>query len=397
MAMLTGESVVCLSSIDWDFSWQGHQQIMSVLAAQGNRVLFIETTGVRPTRWSDLPRLRARLRNWRRGTAGVRREREGLWVYSPVAVPLPYSRVARWLNRTTIGRVIRGWIRDTGGGRPILWTFLPTPLTRALSHDLDPALTVYYCVDDLPASSPGAARIEASEVALFRSADLVFVTAERLRARALRYRGQADVFPFGVAGEIFARGRGEAEPPADLRGLPRPLVAYVGGINLKLDRGFLAAVARSLPEMTFVLIGPIETAAGPLEAVPNLRLLGSRPHAELPRYLRECAVGLVPYRLTRYTAHVYPSKLNEYLAMGLPVVSTPLPEVTQFNLANGDLIAIASDPASFARAIRRAVQDTSPEAIRRRVEAAGRNDWTPRIAALSGLVEAALVRRRAGA
>jgi glycosyltransferase involved in cell wall biosynthesis len=395
--MLTGESVVCLSSIDWDFSWQGHQQIMSVLAAQGNRILFIETTGVRPTRWSDLPRIRARLRNWRRGTAGVRRERDGLWVYSPVAVPLPYSRVAGWLNRSTLGRVIRAWLRETGGGRPILWTFLPTPLNRALSQDLHPALTVYYCVDDLPASSPAAARVEASEIELFRTADLVFVTAERLRARALRYRAQADVFPFGVAGEVFARERTPPEPPADLYGLPRPIAAYVGGVNQKLDQSFLAAVARALPEVTFVLIGPIETAAAPLDAVPNVRLLGSRPHAELPRYLRECAVGLVPYRLTRFTAHVYPSKLNEYLAMGLPVVSTPLPEVTQFNVANGDLVAVASDPVSFARAIRRALGDASPEAVRRRVDAAGRNDWTPRIAALSALVEAALARRRAGA
>ena len=58
---VAGRDVICLSSIDWDFIWQGHQEIMARLAASGHRVLFVENTGVRPVRWSDLPRLKSRL------------------------------------------------------------------------------------------------------------------------------------------------------------------------------------------------------------------------------------------------------------------------------------------------------------------------------------------------
>src|SRR5881396_1101759 len=94
--------VVCISSIDWDFIWQGHQEIMSTLAAEGHRVLFIENTGVRTPALRDLSRVGQRLRNWWRGTNGFRQQRENLFIYSPIVVPFPYSRVARWINRYTM-------------------------------------------------------------------------------------------------------------------------------------------------------------------------------------------------------------------------------------------------------------------------------------------------------
>src|SRR5438128_5918826 len=85
--------ILCIWSIDWDFIWQGHQEIMATLAEAGNRVLFVENTGVRRPRFSDLPRLRHRLRNWWRGVMGFRQERERLFVYSPLVLPFPYSRL----------------------------------------------------------------------------------------------------------------------------------------------------------------------------------------------------------------------------------------------------------------------------------------------------------------
>jgi len=87
--MFSGRDVVCISSIDWDFIWQGHQQIMSALAQHANRVLFIENTGVRAPTLRDLPRLKKRVINWWGGTKGFRREQENLFIYSPLASPFP--------------------------------------------------------------------------------------------------------------------------------------------------------------------------------------------------------------------------------------------------------------------------------------------------------------------
>ena len=154
--MLTGRDIICISSIDWDFIWQGHQEIMAALAKQGNRVLFIENTGVRAPTLRDLPRVRERLRNWRRGFKGFRQERENLFVYSPIVLPAPYSRIAGWVNRTVLRRTLRRWLQAVGAGRPIVWTFLPTPLARDLIRDLDPELTIYYCIDNFASSSAAA-------------------------------------------------------------------------------------------------------------------------------------------------------------------------------------------------------------------------------------------------
>jgi uncharacterized SAM-binding protein YcdF (DUF218 family)/glycosyltransferase involved in cell wall biosynthesis len=392
---LGGETIVCISSIDWDFNWQGHQEIMSALATWGNRVLFVENTGVRPPTWRDLPRLRSRIRNWHRGVMGFREERPNLFLYSPLVLPLPYSRVARWINRLVVRRAITRWLRAVGASRPLVWTFLPTPLALALIRDLDPELTVYYCIDDLPSSSTAARRIRRSEDVLFRTADLVFVTADKLRERAARCRPDVHVFPFAVSFTKFAAARdAPGSPPADVTALPRPVVGYLGGLNRLIDQELLVKVAAELPEASFVFVGPLQEEMPILRTAKNARLLGPRPHDDVPYYLKAFDVALVPYRVMEYTENIYPTKLNEYLAMGLPVVSTDLHEVRRFNDEHGTVVRIASEPPAFARAIREALADRTQEAAARRIAIARQNSWEARIAAMSGLIGEALARRR---
>lgn len=389
-AMLTGRSIVCVSSIDWDFNWQGHQKIMSTLSAWGNRVLFVENTGVRSIAPRDWPRLLHRLRRWLRG---IPEEQPDLHVYAPIILPLPYSRLAGSINHRIVARAVRRWLRRVPGSRPLLWTFLPTPLVHDLIRDLDPELTVYYCVDDLPSSSRGARPLGPSDMKLLRTADLVFVTSEKLRARAAGVRADVHLFPFGVDYETFERVRiGTRPSPEDLRTIARPIVGYVGGVNHKMDLELLEDVARRRPEVTFVLVGPIETDVSPLLRAPNIRLLGARPYAQVPGYIKEFAVGIVPYRLNEYTAHVYPNKLNEYLAMGVPVVSTDLPEIRRFNELNGDLIGVAGDAEGFASALRAALTDGAAASAGRRIQAARLNSWAPRVSEMAALVEQALRR-----
>jgi len=388
--------VVCLSSIDWDFIWQGHQEIMSRLAADGHRVLFLENTGVRAPKMRDLPRVRQRIRNWWRGTKGFRRERPNLFVYSPILLPLPYSRIARWINRWLLMRALRRWMRATGFYRPIAWTFLPTPLALDLLRELDPQLTIYYCIDDLASSSPAARRIVPSEQQLFRDADLVFVTSEQLRQRASRFSSRVHLFPFGVNFERFDEARDDpAAPPPDVAGLKRPIVGYVGGVHQWVDQRLVADVAARMPDASFALVGPLQADVSVLERCANVTLLGQRPHPELPRYVKAFDVGIVPYRVTEYTANVYPTKLNEYLVMGIPVVATELPEIARFNAEHGAVVSVAGNAEEFSAAIRRALVAPDGGQIERRVAVAHTNSWARRIDAMHVLIEEALARRSA--
>ena len=395
--MLTGRpDILCISSIDWDFIWQGHQEIMSTLAAQGHRVLFLENTGVRAPSVRDIPRVRQRLRNWWKGTKGFREERPNLFVYSPIVLPMPYSAIARWVNRTLLLRSMRRWMRAIGFSNPIVWTFLPTPLALDLIRDLDPQMTVYYCIDDFASSSAAAKRIVASEDRLFSTADLVFVTSEKLRQRAARSSDHVHLFPFGVKFDAFDRVRDDtaATPPDDVARLPRPVVGYVGGLHQWVDLDLLATVAKRLPDVSLALVGPPQTDLAALHGIPNIHLLGMKPHAELPRYVKAFDVGIVPYRLTEYTANVYPTKLNEYLVMGIPVVATDLPEIRRFNDRHGDVVSVAAGVEAFADAVRQQLRPSAPADVRHRIAVAESNSWHNRIAAMTRLIEETLERRQ---
>ncbi len=392
--MLRDQGILCLSSIDWGFLWQGHQQIMATLARAGNRVVFVEGTGVRRPTLRDLPRLRLRLRN-RRWRAGTREELPGLVVHSPVVLPFPYSRLALAANGRVLVREVRQCLDDFGIERPIVWSFLPTPLSHRLASAVDARLTIYHCVDDFPSSSTAAASIRASEATWFDEADLVFVTSQRLRRRAETRSARVHLFPSGVDYERFERARmTEGREPEDLAGCARPRVVYLGGLHRWLDQQLLIDAAKRLPECNFVLIGPLQTDVTALAATENIHVLGARGHEVVPRYLKACDAAIVPYRLADYTHHVYPAKLNEYLAMGLPVVATALDEVRRFNDQHNEIVAVGDGSDAFAARIRSALCGASdPSARARRLEVARVNSWDTRIDRMSSLIESALTER----
>ena len=178
-----------------------------------------------------------------------------------------------------------------------------------------------------------------------------------------------------------------------MRTVRRPVVGYVGGLHQWVDQALIAAVASRVPEAEFVLVGPRQTDVSLLEACGNVRLLGQRSHDDLPHYVKAFDVGIVPYRLTEYTANVYPTKLNEYLVMGIPVVATDLPEIRRFNAAHGGIVSVAADADAFAAAVREALHGSTPAAVERRVAVAHANSWQNRIAAMGALIEEGIDRR----
>jgi len=390
--------ILCISSIDWDHIWQGHQEIMSMHAADGHRVLFIENTGVRAPALGqgDLQRVRKRFMTWWRATKGFREERPNLFVFSPLLLPFPYSRVARWINSYFMNRAIRRWADVVGFHRPILWTFLPTPLALDVINAVDPRLTIYYCIDDLARSSPGARKIVASEQELFKTADLVFVTSEKLRQRAAGFRADVHLFPFGVSFERFERVRQANEaPPADIAARKRPIVGYVGGLHQWVDQELVAELARRMPDVTFVLVGPEQVDVSLMKQCANISFLGQKVHDDVPKYIGAFDVALVPYRIAEYTANVYPTKLNEYLVMGKPVVATDLPEIRRFNESHGPTVRIASTAQGFEEAIRAALDEKGAEVVERRIAVAQQNSWRSRLEQMRVWIDQALERHAA--
>src|SRR5438552_17911208 len=130
--MLHDRNILCISSIDWSEHWQVHQELMTRLAGQDNRVLFIENTGVRTPGIADLSRMRRRLWNWWHSTKGFREVRENLFVYAPLFLPFPYSRVAGWLHRVLLCPALRRMQPASGLRRPVGRTLLTPPVPGSL-------------------------------------------------------------------------------------------------------------------------------------------------------------------------------------------------------------------------------------------------------------------------
>ena len=386
--------ILCFSSIDWDFIWQGHQEIMSTLAAQGHRVLFIENTGVRNPQLRDLPRIRRRLMKRWRSLEGFHQEQENLYVFSPLVLPFPYLRPARWINRQLLLSGLRRWMQAMEFSRPICWTFLPTPITLEVIRQIPHRALIYYCIDSFSDSTPAARRIIASEQQLLREADAVFVTSRRLYDQAARWNRQVHFFPFGVRFKTFEDCLAADEaPPDELRDVRHPVIGYIGGVHQWVDQDLLCYLARAHPAYQFLLIGPAQTNVDRLRREPNIRLIGQRSHDELPRYLKYFDAGIIPYRVTDYTKNVYPTKLNEYHAMGKPVISTALPEVEAFNRRHGELVRIAATADAFADALTQALRQDTATLRERRIAAARENSWSRRIETMQQLIGEVMTRK----
>ena len=385
--MLKGKDIICISSIDWDFIWQGHQEIMSTFAKNGNRVLFIENTGVRPPGIRDFRRIKSRVKNWFSGVKGIRKVRENLFVYSPLVLPFPYLKIAVWLNSRNIVSILEKWIKAVNFNNPVIWTFLPTPLTLDLIDRIPHELSVYYCIDNFATSSVTSKKIKASEIKLLETSDLVFATSRELYKYCSNYNKKVHMFPFGVNYGKFEKIRLSNAPcPEEIKNIKKPVIGYIGGIHKWIDLDLINKMAIDKPDYSFVFVGPVQTNVSSLSGLKNIYFLGKQEHEKLPSFIKNFDVCLIPYKITDYTNNVYPTKLNEYLAMGKPVVSTSLPELIHFNKSNNDIIAIGKDYQEFIALIDRAVYDLSIENTKQRLEAAKKNSWDSRISEMSRLI-----------
>lgn len=393
--MLKDQNIICISSIDWDFIWQGHQEIMSSFARNGNKVLFIENTGVRAPRIRDIPRIKKRIKNWLKGVKGIREEKENLYIFSPLVLPFPYCQIARWLNQHLILSILNKWMRVMDFGDPIIWSFLPTPLSLDIADNLIRKLVIYYCIDNFSVSSLSAKKIRRSEERLLKKADLVFVTSSELYNYCSKYNAKVYNFPFAVNFTEFEKIRLKDDAISEeLKDIKPPIVGYIGGVHKWIDQKLIKEIAENNSKYSFVFVGPLQTNVSLLLPLKNIHFLGKKEHEKLPLFIKHFDACIIPYRITDYTENVYPTKLNEYLALGKAVISTSLVEVKIFNNKYGDIVYIAEDKEEFDRYLNKAITEDSQLLRNKRISVARRNSWEERIEEMCDLIEETMKRNK---
>jgi glycosyltransferase involved in cell wall biosynthesis len=333
----------------------------------------------------------------------VREVAPNIYVCSPLVLPPFGAKWQRFVNRRLLLPMVRRAARRLGMRDPLIWTYLPTDTAFDLIQLLRTprSLVVYYCTADFEQLTPRRDELRESERQVIQASDVIFAQEAELAARAARWNRNVHVFPGGVNLDAFplsdhANGNGSTEVTEDASGLgllqtlPRPVIGYIGGLHRHVDYGMLSEMARACPHWSWVFVGAIQTSVAGLAGLPNVHLLGQQQHDSLVRYIRQFDVCIVPYINSHFTATVVPTKINEYLAAGKPVVSTELPAVREFN-AQHDVLQTSAEPKEFLRAIERALQSGTDEAaIARGRAVAELGNWDSRLEAMSQFIEAKL-------
>jgi len=376
--------LVYLAPHGWEGIRQRAQHLATALAAT-RRVLYVEP--VAPSLAGNLRRLAVGRRPgpWR---GALVRRGERVWSYTPPPL-LPLTMDADGFNRlghALVAPAVLRALRGLGFESPVVvagW-----PLAGTWAGRFGETTLLYDCMDDFPAF-PGPRRrrrlLATAEAALVARSTAVLATSEHLAAKWRPHHAAVHLLPNAVPAAFLATMAAGGVEPADLAAIPRPRLLYVGAIDRWLDEAILVHLAARHPTWSLVLVGPMATPLDDLRRLPNVHLLGRRPHAALPDFLAASDACLIPFTISPLTVAVNPVKLYEYFAAGQPVVSTALPEVARY----APVCYLASGPDGFELAAARALGE-APDDPRRdeRRRIAADNTWERRAARFDAILAA---------
>lgn len=343
--------LVCFSHLRWSFVYQRPQHLLS-RAAHDYRVLFIEEP-----LFADVSEPKVEIGT---GPGAV-----------TVAVPVLPHGLAPAQRAEAQRAVVVDLIAQHGPVR-VAWFY--TPMALPFARDVKADVTVYDCMDELSGFKGAPDGLRRLELELMQRADVMFTGGVSLYEVKRDTHANIHAFPSSIDRSHFAKARDRSvAEPADQMSIPRPRAGFFGVVDERMNIGLVARTAELMPDWQFVMIGPVvKIDPASLPKAENIHWLGGRTYDELPGYLAGWDVGFMPFALNEATRYISPTKTPEFLAAGIPVVSTAIVDVVRGYGERG-LVEIAQDAADLAAKIRLAA-------------AAPRTEWLTRVdALLSGM------------
>lgn len=341
--------LVVFSHLRWTWVWQRPQHIVSRLAAD-RRTWFVEEPEPSPD-----------------GVERLRIEPDG--VVTRVWMELPWLR-----DRTTFdARVADSYGRhlpDVLGLGCDRWVWLQTPMALDLLPRLGARRVIYDVMDDLASFAGAPEGLVLRQRRSLQEADVVFTGGRSLHRSVVAHRPHGThLFPSGVDTAHYEPARQHRARRSDRR----PVAGYVGVIDERLDLDLVAGLADALPDWEIRMVGPVtKIDEASLPRRPNLAYPGQKRYEDLPAVMGGFDVALMPFALNEATASISPTKTLEYLAAGLPVVSTRVPDVVADHHAVVDL---QDDAAGFASACRHVLGHDLAERDHKLAPLLARQSW----------------------
>ncbi|QWF79811.1 glycosyltransferase [Amycolatopsis sp. CA-230715] len=378
---------VCFAAQDWWYHNRAHSdfQLMRSIARR-RKVLVVNSIGMRMPTPGKSTRTGARiLRKLRSVAKFVRKPLPGFYVMSPLPLPFYGSPLLRKVNAVLVRAQVRAVCAALRIHRPAYVVTIPTAwdVVRPM-----PRRALVFNRSDRHSEFPEADRgaIEALEHGLLENADLVtYVSHALLDEERPRTGERAHFLDHGVDLEHF-RPRARHQWPADLAEIQGPRIGFFGALDdFVVDFDLLERIAAELPDCSLVLIGDATHDMSRFDKYPNVHRLGFRPHETIPAYGSGFDVAIMPWLGNDWIRHANPIKLKEYLALGLPVVSTDFAELAGYT----DRVRVAHDHAEFLDAIRTSIAEGAPKPAGELRASVRAFSWHSRADELTALVEGA--------
>jgi glycosyltransferase involved in cell wall biosynthesis len=348
------QTLVCFSHLRWDFVYQRPQHLLTRCASK-RQVLFVEEPVYEPVRQAC----------WK-----LSHRDHGIVIATPVLPPDTPSADAVRLQRQLVDQLLR----QHAAGEFVAWYY--TPMALKFTDHLQPAVTVYDCMDELSAFQGAPPELALFEQQLFERADIVFTGGASLYEAKRRQHANVHLFPSSIDSRHFGQARAERiGEPADQQKIARPRIGFFGVLDERLDRLLLAETAALRPEWQFVMIGPVvKIREADLPRHDNIHYLGKKAYEQLPAYIAGWDLAMIPFARNPSTRFISPTKTPEYLAAGKPVVSTPIRDVVR-TYGDADLIQVAENARDFAAAMDRALAQNSPAWLKQVDALLEQNSW----------------------
>lgn len=377
---LSGRDIICFSH-DWSGDPLSKTHLIRVLS-RDNRILWVNAIANRAPTASkkDVSRIFRKLASF---IKPVKEVEPNIFVLNPLAVPAYGNKFVRGFNERFLVAQVRRALGRLGFGRAINLIF--NPAAGLVAGKLGEERVIYYCVDEYTAFTGASKGLREIEEKLFSESDMVVVSAEELLRSKKKFNENTHLIRHGTD---WAHFRTALEPatrlPVEIEKLPRPIIGFHGLLADWVDFPLIKKLADRFRDGSIVLIGKIAVDAEEkirlLDGIENVHLLGRKPYSELPAYCKGFDVAINPFVINELTLAANPLKVREYLAAGVPVVSTDIPEVRV--LAH---CRIGRDHEDFIRQVEQLLA-SSPD--RQMISDSVRGEsWEAKVEELKGLLE----------
>jgi len=328
--MLSNQSgdLLTFSHLRWDWVFQRPQHLM-LRAARDRRVFFFEE----PIFGASAPSL------CRRHAA------PNVTVVTPHLPQGLTTDEAAQAQRT----LLDSWLARSRVSPATLWYYTPAALD--ISAHLSAATVVYDCMDELTAFTGAPPELRARERQLMARTDVVFTGGVSLYEAKRLLHNNVHAMPSCVDLDHFRDARRvQDDHPAQAQ-VPEPRIGFCGVLDERLDLPLIAALAAAQPAWQFIFAGPVcKIDPASLPSGPNVHYLGACAYDELPRLMSHWQVGWMPFAINEATRFISPTKTPEYLAAGLPVVSSPIRDVVR-TWGDDGFVSIAGTTQEFRSAL----------------------------------------------